>query len=114
VKLRRQEPVEIAASVAIVVRDGRVLLWRRGKNEGRMAGFWELPDPAHLPGLKQSQPLGKFRHTITHHHYTFEVTRGEVGAISSEYRWVQSARLKRLPLSTVARKALRLSGDFSR
>ena len=112
VKLRKKEPVEIAAAVAVVMRAGRVLLWRRASNEGRMAGFWELPDPAQLPGLRHSKPLGKFRHTITHHHYTFEVTSGELSHIPGKYRWVPRAHLSHVPLSTVARKALRLCGEF--
>jgi A/G-specific adenine glycosylase len=112
VKLRKKEPVQIAAAVAIVSRGGSVLLWQRAEDEGRMAGFWELPDPSQLPGLKHSKTLGQFRHTITHHHYTFEVTTAEVSHIPSNYRWVARSRLRSVPLSTVARKALRLCPEF--
>jgi len=110
-KLRKKAPVEIAAAVAVVVRAGRVLLWRRPASEGRMAGFWELPDPAHLPGLRQGKSLGHFRHTITHHHYTFEVTSGEISRVPGRFRWVPRKHLSQVPLSTIARKALRLSGE---
>jgi A/G-specific adenine glycosylase len=109
VKLRQKEPVEIAATVTIVIREGRVLLWRRREGEGRMAGFWELPDPSQLPGLRQIETIGKFHHTITHHHYTFVVTSGNVSRAPSHYRWIPRSRLSKIPLSTIARKALRLS-----
>jgi A/G-specific adenine glycosylase len=112
VKLRKKEPVRIAAAVTIVTRGGSVLLWQRGQGEGRMAGFWELPDPSQLPGLRHRKALGQFRHTITHHHYTFEVTTADVSRIPSDYRWVARSRLRSVPLSTVARKALRLYPEF--
>jgi A/G-specific adenine glycosylase len=113
VKLRKKEPVEIAGTLTIVARSGRVLLWRRAASEGRMAGFWELPDPSRLPGLRQTETIGKFHHTITHHRYTFLVTSGNIAEVPSHYRWIARARLPHLPLSTIARKALRLCAEFA-
>jgi A/G-specific adenine glycosylase len=113
VKLRKRDPVEIAATVTIVARSGRVLLRRRAASEGRMAGFWELPEPSQLPGLRQTETIGKFHHTITHHRYTFLVTTGNVARAPGHYRWIARARLGQLPLSTIARKALRLCAGFA-
>jgi A/G-specific adenine glycosylase len=112
VKLRKQEPVEIEAAVTVVIRAGRVLLWQRGEDAGRMAGFWELPEPSQLPGWRHRRTIGKFHHTITHHRYTVAVTTGSVSQVPGKYRWMPRARLQQVPLSTVARKALRLCGEF--
>jgi A/G-specific adenine glycosylase len=112
VKLRKREPVEIASAVTVVRRGGQVLLWRRGPDEGRMAGFWELPDPTQLPGLRQGKIIGTFHHSITHHRYTFVVRYGNVTRIPSQFHWFAPDRLRDLPLSTIARKALRFCAEF--
>jgi A/G-specific adenine glycosylase len=111
VKLRRTEPVEIAATLVVARRGGRVLLWQRGAESKRMAGFWELPAPAQLPGLGRGKVSGEFRHTLTHHHYTFTVMTAAPGRIPKGCRWFPESALADLPLSTTARKALRLCSD---
>jgi A/G-specific adenine glycosylase len=108
VKLRKKEPVEIRAAVTIVMRAGRVLLWERPADSGRMAGFWELPEPSQLPGLEQLVSVGTFRHAITHHRYIFQVTSGIIPHAPRNCRWIPRSRLRQIPLSTIARKALRL------
>src|SRR5579862_6787463 len=52
VKLRKATPVKIESRVAIVKRRGKILMWRRGADSGRMAGFWELPAIEQVPGLQ--------------------------------------------------------------
>jgi adenine-specific DNA glycosylase len=74
-----------------------------------MAGFWDLPTPGMPQAMRER--LGEIRHTITHHHYTFEVC----GAVASRPReggfaWFAIAQLAEIPFSTTARKALRLAG----
>jgi A/G-specific adenine glycosylase len=112
VKLRQTRPVRIAG-VLLVVRKGRLILLRqRAAGARRMAGFWDLPGPEDLPGSRTGARLGEFRHTITHHHYTFTV----LGAAPPtrpphpEFRWFAPAALAEIPLSTTARKALKLAG----
>jgi len=108
IKLRKQAPVEIEA-VLLVARDrGRVLLRRRADSARRMAGFWELPMAEDLPGARAGRHLGTFRHTITHHHYTFTVRSATARALGAEFRWFEAAELGAIPLSTTARKALKL------
>jgi len=48
------------------------------------------------------------RHSITHHRYTFTVQPASVTALPEGFEWVRRAALDDLPLSTIARKALRL------
>jgi A/G-specific adenine glycosylase len=119
VKLRKTEPVALEG-VLLVVRSRRGILLRRRDSEARpMAGFWDLPSPDDLPAARLGKTLGTFRHTITHHHYTFMVKEAaaRVGpggtpesASTAALRWVRAAECLEIPLSTTARKGLKLAG----
>ena len=113
VKLRKTKPVAIAAVLLLLRRQGRVLLRRREAGARRMAGFWELPSPEELPEVRAGERLGQFRHTITHHHFTFTVRAADGVAGGPEFAWFFPAQLSGIPLSTTARKALKLAGFFS-
>jgi A/G-specific adenine glycosylase len=109
VKLRKTEPVAIAAVLLLVRRGGRVLLRQKEAGARRMAGFWELPSPEELPGSRAGKSWGEFRHTITHHHYTFRVRSASVRAPGVDFGWFSVEELAEIPLSTTARKALKLA-----
>jgi A/G-specific adenine glycosylase len=120
VKLRRTAPVAIAAVLLLVRRGGRVLLRQKEAGARRMAGFWDLPAPEELPAARIGRNLGEFRHSITHHRFTFTVNAATVNAAAMkapaaraagpEFRWFTAAQLAGIPLGTAARKALRLAG----
>ncbi len=112
VKLRKREPVRIAGALLVVRKGRRVLLRQREAGARRMAGFWDLPAPADLPGARTGTRFGEFRHTITHHHYTFSVLAAvpPTGPARPPFGWFEPAALNRIPLSTTARKALKLAG----
>jgi A/G-specific adenine glycosylase len=113
VKLRKPQPVNIAMAVAVVQRRGRLLLWQRAADSRRLAGFWELPSPEQLPESHAMPEIGVFRHTITHHRYRVTVRAGSLAPTARAarpLRWIPIATLPSLPLSTTARKALRLAG----
>lgn len=121
VKPRKREPVRLSGKLLVARRRGRVLLRltgpperpaRPGTNSGRMAGFWDLPTPAHLPLAGTRAAIGEFRHSITHHRYTFTVSGvGKIpDALGPAFRWFQPYEIERIPLSTTARKALRIAG----
>ncbi len=112
VKLSRTQPVNIAMAVAVIERRGRLLLWQRTADSQRLAGFWELPSPEQLPDLLGTAEIGTFRHTITHHHYRVTVCVARFALnerVALPLRWIPIATLPKLPLSTTARKALRLA-----
>ncbi len=114
VKLRRTEPVQIE-SLLLVVRQGeRVLLRQREADARRMAGFWELPEREQLPRAHVGRRLGRFRHTITHHHYTFAVAEAAASTARPPFRWFAPGDLGHIPLSTTARKALEIAGVLKR
>jgi len=112
VKLRRTEPVAVAQALAVVRRRDCVLMWQRAADARRLAGFWELPSPAEFPGLRTAAALGAFRHTITRHHYRITVYEASIARAGRPLRWVPIGNLPALPLSTTARKALRLAGGL--
>jgi adenine-specific DNA glycosylase len=76
-----------------------------------MPGFWDLPSPEHLPTLRPGPPLGQFRHTITHHRYIFTVKLASAPKVAAApFRWLDPHDAAAIPLSTTAKKALRLAG----
>lgn len=110
VKLRKTEPVRIAGVLLVVRSRGRILLRQRAADAGRMAGFWDLPSPEHLPDARLGRHLGEIRHTITHHYYTLAVRSAVARAAGPGLAWFRPARLAAIPLSTTARKALAVAG----
>jgi A/G-specific adenine glycosylase len=115
VKLRRADPVRIDRILLIVKRHQRMLFWQRPPDSRKMAGFWELPEPKHLPEASQGQCLGYFRHSISNHNYRFAVCEGfvndvnDVNSDARNLRWLKPTRVEYL-FSTTTRKALALVG----
>jgi len=113
VKLRKTLPVKLAMEVAVVERRGKILLWQRPADSRRFASFWELPSVDQMAELSAIAEIGAFRHTITHHHYVVTVRRGRLSPkvlVPQPLQWIPLEKLASLPLSTIARKALRLGG----
>ncbi len=113
VKLRKMIPVALE-EILLVVRSRRGVLLRQREPKARsMAGFWDLPSPADLPAARLGSALGTFRHTITHHHYTFTVQEAVLpkAHLDGSLRWFRAAELAEIPLSTTARKGLKLANE---
>jgi A/G-specific adenine glycosylase len=102
VRAPRPETVRVAKTVVVARRAGSVLL-------GLRAGFWELPDADLLAGAKGGRKLGEFRHSITNHVYTVGVVEARVARAPLGFAWLAGRDLDRMPLSTIARKALAFS-----
>jgi A/G-specific adenine glycosylase len=111
VKLGRKSPVRIEDTLLVARERGRVLLRQIESDARRMAGFWELPTPLHLPQARALKELGHFRHSITHYRFVFRVVQSAAPGVrrASAFRWVPLHELAHLPLSTTARKALRIA-----
>ncbi len=110
VKLRRTLPVEIEGVLLVIRNRGRVLLRQRPRDDRRMAGFWDLPTPEDLPEASMGASFGEIRHTITHHHYRFEVVAATLRGKQDGLRWFEPVQFAEIPLSTIARKALKRAG----
>jgi A/G-specific adenine glycosylase len=99
-----------------VEKGNKILLWQRPADSQRLAGFWELPEREQVPGATGCGAAGGFRHTIVNTTYLVQVYQATLGrrplprgrgpGKSALFQWVAKNRLRDLPLSTTARKAL--------
>lgn len=110
VKQRNAAPVAEQRRLLIVRRAEKVLLWQRAATHRRLAGFWELPEQ--VPGAKVKKMLGEFRHAIVNHRYVFRVEEARVAQTPPGAVWAGPEERERLPLTTAAKKALKLAGLF--
>jgi A/G-specific adenine glycosylase len=101
-KRSKPAPVRLERTLLIIRRNGRVLL----APSARVKGFWDLPEP--FCAARLGAVLGEFAHTITHRHYRFTVQEAKTARIPAPCRWYTEKKIQEIPLSTVARKALRL------
>ncbi len=101
-KRAKPTPEHLERTLLVVRRRGRILL----TPSTRVKGFWDLPECA--ANARIGATLGDFRHTITHRHYRFTVKEAIAGVAPKGSRWHTEKELARIPLSTIARKALRI------
>ncbi len=121
VKAARSVPRKVNLSVALAMRDQRVLMRRRPSDASVMPGFWELPtasgDASALcalgfPSCVDGEELGSFAHSITNTQHTVRVYLVEFeGGLRQDLRWVSVGEMSGLPVSTISRKALRVARD---
>ncbi len=82
---------------------------KRGKilftPSARVRGFWDLPEL--FPEALASAACGSFRHSIMNTQYVFEVREATTKRAPKGARWWDESRLREIPLSTTAKKALR-------
>ena len=64
-----------AKRLLVVEKAGKILFWQRPEDSSRLAQFWELPEPEHLPDATVIDHAGAFRHTIVNTTYLVEVCR---------------------------------------
>ncbi|WP_144440463.1 A/G-specific adenine glycosylase [Limnochorda pilosa] len=134
---RRRAPVrEVELVLALICRDGRVLV-RRRPAEGLLAGFWELPgieaDPGDRPPqealaraleglLGQPVRVGAERlayvHRFSHRLWRVRLLEGFVGegpagrgaeGPGEDLAWVEGSRLGTLPVAAAHRPAMELA-----
>ncbi len=106
VKLRKMKMQQIDRQVLIIECDGKVLMWKRTDAAEKLVGFWELPEPHHLPRARIGERTGTFRHAITNHNYTFDVFRANVTNVPKGFVYINISDSGGIPISTTARKAL--------
>jgi A/G-specific adenine glycosylase len=108
VKLRDRRSTVVRESLLVIRRGANLLMWQRPPGSPRMAGFWELPEAATLPQACLGLQLGFFRHSITVYRFEITVFQATVENLPAGFQWIPLDRLETLPVSTLARKALRL------
>jgi A/G-specific adenine glycosylase len=110
-------------AVAVVERDGKILLFRRPEDSTLMAGLWELPWTAMDLGEKGlaeryggrwslGERLGEVRHSITYRDLELDIHRARLGRGSTrpeiESGWFAERERAGLPLSSLVPKVLRV------
>lgn len=110
VKLGPRRSVREKRLLLWVKHEESLLVWQRPPASRLMPGFWELPEPTHLPSATPGRKLGLFRHTITFHKYRFEIRQAPLPSDIGACQLIPLLELERLPLSTVFKKALRVMG----
>lgn len=108
VKIKPRRSVEKTRFLLWIEKDGKLLLWQRQPSSRLMPGFWELPEPEHAPEAQKGELLGRFRHGITIHNYSFEVRIASVIKVPEGCNWISIGELPKLPISTVLKKARKL------
>ena len=116
---RTARAVEI--SLAIVSREGRILVRQRPPDASIMPGFWELPSVegpvqalAGLNALAAVNPdlVGTFSHSITAMRYTCNVYEASAPAEPGRgFLWMSAEDLRSAPVTTISRKALRSAAE---
>jgi A/G-specific adenine glycosylase len=110
VKTKPSKAVFLERTLLLIEQDGKLLMRQQNDPAKRMLGFWDLLEPEHAQSARITSELGEFRHTITHHRFRFRVVRAEVKRVPPGCQWLDAAGRSTLPVSTIARKALRLAG----
>jgi A/G-specific adenine glycosylase len=109
VRLKKGKARDVPLDLAILERDACVFLMKRASTERRLAGFWELPGKQLFPRFKAAK-LAEFRHQIVNDRFHVTVWHIAIGKIQPSNlpagAWVGTAELGRIPLTTVAKKAL--------
>ncbi|HXE11999.1 MAG TPA: A/G-specific adenine glycosylase [Bryobacteraceae bacterium] len=114
IKRKAARNAEEHRTVYWIERGASVLAWRRPAGASLMPGFWELPEPEHLPGTAGLNRLGSFRHSITIHNYRFTVYLAQPPAATNGCEWIALDKVDVLPVSSVLRKAAKLAAGVSR
>jgi A/G-specific adenine glycosylase len=108
VKAGKKRKVIVEQCLALAERRGRVLMRQRAAGETRLAGFWEVPLLGDLPGARVVEILGEIRHHITYNEYRVSVVRVAAVKAPAGLCWRDRNEMAGLPLTTLARKALKL------
>jgi A/G-specific adenine glycosylase len=101
-KRAKPAPEQLERTLLVIRRNASILL----TPSPRVKGFWDLPE--HVPQARAGPKLGEFRHTITHRHYRFTVKEAITRTTPAESRWHTLQEINQIPLSTTAKKALRI------
>ena len=104
----RRPGVRLKRRVALVERNGRLLV-RRRSGTGLMDGLWEFPDFGNAPGtpLEPLERLGTVKHLVTFRQFEVRVHRARLaGKAPPGWKWVTPAALRRLPRSSLVGKVL--------
>ena len=102
-KKPKQRPERVELTLLLIRRRGKILL----TPGPRVRGFWDLPES--FAGARAGVRLGKFAHSIMNTRYACEVREAIADRVPEGARWFAEGQLEEIPLSTTAKKALKVS-----
>jgi A/G-specific adenine glycosylase len=114
IKSARPGPTDVEIQLLLIEKAGTILAWQRPAESRRLAGFWELPEPAQVPRARVDARIGGFRHTIVNTNYSYNIFRAFLGRAPAKFHWLSKDKLHEFPLSTAAKKALACAENNNR
>jgi A/G-specific adenine glycosylase len=105
----RDVPLDLALFLEKAPPGVRLFLTRRAGNERRLAGFWELPEKSLFPRWR-GRLATQLTHQIVNDRFRIAIWEGPPPKTLPPGKWFSPAELDGIPLTTVTRKALALSG----
>ena len=104
----RRVAVPVSWTCLWIVRNGKLLIWRRSKDERLLKDLWGLPEAeriAAVPGRR----LASVDHTITHHDLSVELREAvltNAARLPKEAKWIPVAKAKDYLVSSLWLKLL--------
>ena len=105
---RKPKSIRVERTLLALRRENEMLFWRRPESVKKLGGFWELPEPAHLPQATVGAQLGRFRHSITNVNNIFTIREATIAVTPQGYSWLSIDESAKYLLSTTVRKALKI------
>lgn len=109
VKLKKNASRDVPLDLALLRNGSEFFLIERAAGERRLAGFWELP-PKDLFPRWRGRLAAQFTHQIVNDRFRISLFEGTAPKVLPAGKWLSLAELDSIPLTTVTRKALALSG----
>jgi len=108
VRRGKEKARDIALDLLLITRGNEIFLIRRGPEERRLADFWELPP--RQTSVREEKPVATFTHRIVNDRFRVTVyTRKSLTRPAlANGEWLSRARLAKIPVTTITRKALAL------
>jgi A/G-specific adenine glycosylase len=106
---KRREPTSVRWTCLWIVRDGKLLIWRRSEKERLLKNLWGLPEGGRLPAAVGSK-IGAVSHTITHHALTVELREAaldDAAELPTEAKWVPLSKARDYLVSSLWLKFLK-------
>jgi A/G-specific adenine glycosylase len=110
VKLKKPRAREVQLELVLLETGEGILLVQRSSSESRLADFWELPAKHVLKGLRCTK-AAEFSHRIVNDCFRVTIWRSRSVPERPPGNWFSTAELKKLPLTTVTRKALAICAN---
>lgn len=89
-----REAVPVRWTCLWIVRDGKLLIWRRSKDERLLKDLWGLPEAKQLVAVP-GRRLASVGHTITYHDLTVELREAvleDPARLPKEVKWIPAAK----------------------